>query len=193
MHTMTKTSALKKKFYRRVADVLTPTVHDYDLWERKNTWLRRAGINIGQHSAIDRGFDCLVGNEENLFIQDHCAIGIGCHLWNFNTIKIGKFCMFAAGVTLANGGHHTDTFEPFSGPLTIGNGCWIGLGVKIIGPITIGNNVIIGAGTVVVEDVPDSSIVVGVPGRVIKQRNLPKKVWHLGNVYFDPITFDVIN
>ena len=44
----------------------------------------------------------------------------------------------------------------------------LGANVTIIGDITIGNNVTIGAGSVVVKDVPDNSVVVGNPARVIK-------------------------
>lgn len=50
----------------------------------------------------------------------------------------------------------------------LGNNVTVGCHVAIIGDITIGNNVIIGAGSVVVKDIPDNSIVVGNPARVIK-------------------------
>lgn len=98
--------------------------------------------------------------------------------------------MFAADVTLTNGGHHPDTFIPFSGPLKVGNGCWIGNGARIVGSLTIGDNAIVGAGAVVIRDVPAGSIVAGVPARKIGERALPEKVWHLGNTFFDPITFE---
>ncbi len=142
--------------------------------------------------AIDSQFYCLTGQEDNIHIGAYAVIGVGARFWSFNEIRIGKFCMFAADVTLTNGGHDRNTFEPFSGPLVIGNGCWIGNGARIIGPLTIGENAIIGAGAVVVSDVPQNSIVVGVPARVIGYRNLPEKVWHLGNTWFSPHTFEVI-
>ena len=177
-----------------LAEWLTPCsssdspIHARD-WERKNKWLRKLGMRIGKNVAIDRSFSCLTGQEENIYIDEYTAIGIGAKFWNFGEIRVGKFCMFAADVTLANGGHDKDTFEPFSGPLIIGNGCWIGNGARIIGPLTVGDNAIVGAGAVVVADVPPGNIVAGVPARVIGQRQLPEKVWHLGNVYFCPRTF----
>jgi serine O-acetyltransferase len=50
----------------------------------------------------------------------------------------------------------------------IGNNVYISAGARILGDIRIGNNVIIGANAVVVKDVPDNSIVAGVPAKVIK-------------------------
>ena len=51
----------------------------------------------------------------------------------------------------------------------IGDNCYIGAGAKIIGDIVIGNNCQIGASAVVLKDVPDNSIVVGIPAKVIGQ------------------------
>lgn len=51
---------------------------------------------------------------------------------------------------------------------TIGDNVSLGANVVIIGDVRIGNNVIIGAGSVVVKDIPDNSVVVGNPARVIK-------------------------
>ena len=50
----------------------------------------------------------------------------------------------------------------------IGDNVTLGVNVTIIGGITIGNNVIIGAGSVVVKDIPDNSVAVGNPARVIR-------------------------
>lgn len=50
----------------------------------------------------------------------------------------------------------------------IGNNVTLGANVVIIGNVKIGNNVVIGAGSVVVKDVPDNSVVVGNPAKVIK-------------------------
>lgn len=193
MHTFASKKGWLRKIFKYIANIRTPIAHSYPNWETKNYWLRLAGLNISNNGvAIDHGFQCLTGQEENIFIDDYAAIGIGVKFWNFNEMRIGKFCMFAANVTLANGGHDTNTLEPFSGPLIIGNGCWIGNGARIIGSLTIGDNAIIAAGAVVVHDVPPGSIVAGVPAKVIGVRSLPSKVWHLGNTYFCPHTFRII-
>jgi len=133
-----------KELYKKIADFFTPTHHDYKLWNRKTKWLRKSGMNIGKNVAIDSGFYLLRGCEQNIHIGDYSVIGIGAKIWPFNKVEIGKFNMCAGNLELTNGGHDTNTFEPYSNPLIIGNGCWIGHGVKIIKGATIGNNVVIG-------------------------------------------------
>lgn len=49
----------------------------------------------------------------------------------------------------------------------IGNNVSIGAGAKILGPITIGSNVDIGANAVVINSIPDNSVAVGIPARVL--------------------------
>ena len=53
-------------------------------------------------------------------------------------------------------------------PVTIGNDVWIGGNVTILPGVNIGNNVVIAAGAVVTKDVPDNSLVGGVPAKIIK-------------------------
>ena len=57
-----------------------------------------------------------------------------------------------------------------SGEILIEDGAWIGVSSTIIFPVRIGKNAIVGAGSVVTKDVPDNTLAVGVPARVIKHR-----------------------
>ncbi len=50
----------------------------------------------------------------------------------------------------------------------IGDNCELASGAVIVGPVTIGKDCVIGANAVVVKDIPDNSVAVGVPARVIK-------------------------
>lgn len=174
-----------------LSEILVAFGHSRVTLNIRNIILNMIGITIKKHSGIDKGFDYL-SNGAYIFIDEYTIIGMNNYFWNYDNIKIGKFCMFSSDITLINGGHDTNTFEPYSKPLIIGNGCWIGHGVKIIKGVTIGNNVIIGGGSVVIDDIPDNAIAVGVPAKVIKYRELPEKVWHLGDEYFCPRTFELI-
>lgn len=92
----------------------------------------------------------------------------------FSTIvsaeSIGKNCKIYQQVTI---GFNHVLLAP-----VIGDNVEICCGAKVIGGIRIGNNVLIGANAVVVNDIPDNSIVAGVPARVIKeikQLRIPNK------------------
>ena len=54
-------------------------------------------------------------------------------------------------------------------PVVIGNDVWLGGNVVIVPGVTIGNNVVVAAGAVVTKDVPDNTLVGGVPARVIRK------------------------
>lgn len=61
--------------------------------------------------------------------------------------------------------------------LSIGDGSWIGTHCAIIGCVHIGKNCVVGANSVVTKDVPDYSVVVGNPARIVKQYDIEKGMW----------------
>lgn len=107
------------------------------------------------------------------------TIGSDCRILirSFGTepwlIEIGNHVTLAAGVALLthDGGGWVFTHEDPSlqhfGRLRIGDNCFIGTGAILMPGVTIGNNCVVGAGAVVTRDVPDGTIVAGVPARPI--------------------------
>ena len=72
-------------------------------------------------------------------------------------------------------------------PITVGNDVYIGNNVMIMPGVNIGNRVIIGAGAVVTRDIPDNSVAVGIPAKVIKTADeyfdkLKRESLHLGHL-----------
>lgn len=72
-------------------------------------------------------------------------------------------------------------------PITIGDDVYIGNNVILLPGVTIGNKVIIGAGAIVTKDIPDNSVAVGVPARVIKTADeyfekIQRESLHLGHL-----------
>ena len=109
------------------------------------------GIEIHPAAAIGPGF----------FIDHGMGVVIG------ETAKIGAGCLLYQGVTLGGTGKEKGKRHP-----TLGGNVVVGAGAKVLGPITIGDYVKIGANSVVLQSVPAHSIVVGVPGRIVKQKVL---------------------
>ena len=72
-------------------------------------------------------------------------------------------------------------------PISIGNDVYFGNNVMVMPGVKIGNKVIIGAGAVVTRDIPDNSVAVGIPARVIKTADeyfekLQRESLHLGHL-----------
>lgn len=91
--------------------------------------------------------------------------GVGCVVHE-NTV-IGDNCHIFQNVTL---GSRWSNGKLDGGAPIIGNNVLIGAGAVIIGEIVIGDNSHVGANAVVLSDVPENSIVVGVPARIIKRK-----------------------
>jgi acetyltransferase-like isoleucine patch superfamily enzyme len=56
------------------------------------------------------------------------------------------------------------------GKIVVGDHAWLGVGVIVLSGVRIGKGAAIGAGSVVTHDIPDESVAVGIPARVIKMR-----------------------
>ena len=89
-------------------------------------------------------------------------------------VTIGDDCFIGPNVSIYTACHSTNveernTRQEWAKPVTIGNNCWIGGSVTILPGVTIGDGCTIGAGSVVVKDIPDNSVAVGNPCKVIKK------------------------
>lgn len=96
-------------------------------------------------------------------IGEGCAIAYrGMSVIIHSRAKIGKNCIIGSCVTI--GGQKKQYEVP-----VIGDNCYLASGCKIFGPVTIGSGSFIGANSVVTRNVPEKSLVSGIPGKVIKE------------------------
>jgi serine O-acetyltransferase len=109
------------------------------------------GIDIHPGAKIDT----------EVFIDHGTGVVIG------ETAEIGKGCLIFQGVTLGGTGKETGKRHP-----TLKEHVVVGAGAKVLGNITIHSHVRIGAGSVVMKDVPEGCTVVGIPGRIVKSKNI---------------------
>ena len=129
------------------------------LWRWRLYWLARVlsyfsrwltgieihpGAKIGQRFFIDHGMGVVIGE----------------------TAEIGDDCTFYHGVTLGGTSWHQEKRHP-----TLGKNVVIGAGAKVLGPIYIADGARIGSNSVVVKDVPAGATVVGIPGRIVPDKD----------------------
>ena len=81
------------------------------------------------------------------------------------------FIRVAADLAAAGAGGGLDGVPGASlaGETEIGEGCWIGMRSAVIEQLSVGRGVVIGAGAVVIRNIPDNSLVVGIPARIVKE------------------------
>ncbi len=114
-----------------------------------------------------------VVNPANVSIGKKCGINHDVFILGATRIDIGDFVVLSAGVMLMDTGlavnefAHSDFPRHVPGPIVIKDGAWLGAGVIVLPNVTIGRKAVIGAGSVVTKDIPDLSIAVGNPARVI--------------------------
>ena len=116
--------------------------------------------------ACDYGYNIEIG--ENFYANVNLVILDGAK------VKIGDNAFIAPNVGIYTAGHPLDASLRNQGleyayPVTIGHNVWIGAGAIILPGVTVGDNVVIGAGSVVTKDIPDNSLAVGNPCRVVRK------------------------
>lgn len=127
-----------------------------------------------------------------LELQDGVTIGHFNHIFATKRIVIEKNVLTADKVYISDNLHqYTDIHLPVKEQgiiqcreVIIGEGSWLGENVCVIGAV-VGKHCIVGANSVVTKDIPDYSVAVGVPARVIKKYCFTTSTWrktdHLGN------------
>lgn len=133
-------------------------------------------ISIGTNFKIWQNCVLSVGKGQ-IIIGDDGLIGVGSILSaGDNTIRIGDGVAIAQQVRIIAYSHHYEKDKPVTecfrqGDIYIGNDVLIGAGVTILPGVTIGNGVVVAAGAVVTTNVMESTVVGGIPARIIKTRD----------------------
>lgn len=115
-------------------------------------------------------------NGDRVTIGDRVGFNYGCYVNGYGGLTIGDRSIFGPYTMIHTANHEMDLGAPIqdqgwaSGHVTIGPDCWIGMGVSILPGVRIGEGCVVGAGSVVAKDLPDFSIAVGNPARVIRDR-----------------------
>lgn len=129
----------------------------------ERTWL---------NAKDDRG-----DGQPTLRIGDGTYVGRFAQINAWRSVTIGRDVLIADRVFISDADHTFSNPETpirlqgdsFLGAVTLRDGCWIGIGAVILPGVTVGRNAVVAANAVVTNDVPDHTVVGGVPARVIKQ------------------------
>lgn len=137
-------------YYLRKLSCGKPGVLKYYYKLRLRQLSAKTHIQIPIDTKIGEGF--YIGHCGRVIVNDRAVIG--------------KNVNVATGVTIGQ-----TSRGPKAGCPTIGDNCWIGTNAVVVGNITIGTDVLIAPLSYVNFDVPDHSIVIGNPGKIIPREN----------------------
>jgi acetyltransferase-like isoleucine patch superfamily enzyme len=142
-------------------------------------------IHIGEKTFIGKygvitAWDSYLNDRFNpqINIGNNVSIGEYCHITAINKIVIGNGVLTGRWVTITDNAHgktNEKTLLPPGkralhtlGPVIIDDNVWIGDKVTILPNVHIGKNVVIGSNSVVTKDIPQNSVAVGIPAKVVK-------------------------
>jgi len=135
-------------------------------------------IRIGDNTIISKG--CVVQAKTGpLDIGVNCDIGAHTILSSISGITLAPSVLIAGNCYIGGARYHLEDLNTpimnqgiySRGPVSIGEGSWIGASVTILDGVTIGKGCVIGAGSLVTADIPDYGVAVGVPAKVVRTRN----------------------
>ena len=114
----------------------------------------------------DYGYNISVG--ENFYANHNLIILDG------NRVSFGDNVFIAPSCTFSTAGHPIDKERRNKGleyahPIIVGDDVWFGANVTVLPGVKIGSNVVIGAGSLVNKDIPDNSLALGNPCKVVRK------------------------
>ena len=147
-------------------------------------------FEIGKDATVHLGRFCWIGHgtkirchEGEVRIGAKTVMGQECTISAFQNVSIGRECILADRVMLIDFDHGVvETDRPvreqgiYKRDVRVGNNVWIGYGAAFLRGVTVGDNSVIGTYAVVSRDVPANAVAGGVPVRVIRMRDTPRRM-----------------
>jgi maltose O-acetyltransferase len=165
---------LKARWYFRSAAHLGARVRVWGKAVVKNQGGElRIGERVRMHGDIVP-VELGIGEKGILDIGERTYINYGTSISASELVRIGPECNIGTYVMIMDNNFHCLEPErrqerPPSSPIILEENVWLGGRVIVLGGVTVGAGSVIGAGSVVTRDIPQRSLAVGVPAKVIRQ------------------------
>jgi lipopolysaccharide O-acetyltransferase len=159
---------------------------------RRPVYIRGAArIRIGRGFTSGPGLriDAIEPNGSVVIGRD-VQVNNNVHIGAYSTVTIGDRVLVAGGVFIADHNHGAYAGASQSSPLTppadrvlqgapvrIGDDVWLGEHVCVLAGVEIGRGVVVGAGAVVTKNLPEFTLAVGSPARVVKRFDFESMTW----------------
>jgi acetyltransferase-like isoleucine patch superfamily enzyme len=143
---------------------------------------RRGRLELGRFVWIGDGtkIRCHEGVVE---IGSKTVMGQECTISAYQHVRIGEQCVIADRAMFIDFDHGVVEVERsirkqgiYKRDVEVGSNVWIGYGACILRGVRVGDNSIVGTNSVVTRDVPANAVVAGIPARVIRMREAPRKM-----------------
>ncbi len=156
----------------------------------------RRFINFGEGltTGVNCRFECFPGVQpysQKLVFGNNVQLNDNVHIVAMDSVNIGNNVLIASHVFISDNSHGSYKGEEndsnpdippiqreyTTAPVSIGANTWIGEGVIIMPGVTIGKGCVIGAHSIVNKSIPDYSIAVGSPAKVVKEYDFKVNKW----------------
>ena len=142
----------------------------YSLEEARKVFGKLIGKKMPDSSTVYPPFH--TNNGQNIVIGENVFINHDCSFLDLGGITVEDKVMIGPKVSINSENHPTEiqqrkTLVPSR--VLIKRNAWIGANATILPGVTIGENSVVAAGAVVTKDVPENTVVAGVPAKVVKK------------------------
>jgi acetyltransferase-like isoleucine patch superfamily enzyme len=143
---------------------------------------RRGRLELGRFVWIGHGTKvrCHEGVVE---IGAKTVLGQECTISAYRRVRIGEQCVIADRAMFIDFDHGVVEVERpirkqgiYTREVEVGSNVWIGYGACVLRGVRVGDNSIVGTNSVVTRDVPANAVVAGIPARVVRMREAPRKL-----------------
>lgn len=133
------------------------------------------GEVLGAGSAVPEWWSPLhIEYGRNTTFGPGCFVNVGMTILDSAPVTVGARTLFGPNCSLVTVSHPVHDVEmrragwERAQPITIGEDCWFGAGVTVLPGVEIGDRCVLASGALITKDVPADSLVMGAPGKVVR-------------------------